>query len=67
MNKVKKGDKIRILLDGLSLADVLAGDVLEVTGRVGGNVFVTESPRNPQADGWWFSDSAEGEGWERDD
>lgn len=65
MKKVGKGDRIRILEDGLLGANVLAGDELEVTGRISPNVFATESPRNPRADGWWFADSREGEGWER--
>lgn len=65
MAPVQKGDRIRILEDGWSGARVEAGDVLKVTGRLGSGVFVTESPRNPQAEGWWFADWHEGEGWER--
>ena len=63
--KVQEGDRIRILVDRLASADVEAGDVLEVTGRVGEGVFLTESPRAPWAAGWWFSDYGEGKGWER--
>lgn len=61
---VKKGDKIRILQDNLSRAIVLEGDVLEVTGRISRTVFITESPRSPDAQGWWFDDGLQGEGWE---
>lgn len=61
---VKKGDKIRILQDRLSGANVLKGDVLEVTGRISWTVFIAESPRQPGAQGWWFDDELQGEGWE---
>lgn len=61
---VKKGDKIRILQDSLANADVLEGDVLEVTGRITPTIFSTESPRNPDAQGWWFTDKLQGKGWE---
>lgn len=63
--KVQAGDTIRILVDGLSSARVQAGDELVVISRVADEVFRTESPRQPSADGWWFSDTREGEGWER--
>lgn len=63
--KVGKGDRIRILQDELSSANVLVGDVLDVLGRVSDGAFLTESPRSPHAEGWWFSDHYEGEGWER--
>lgn len=65
--KVQKGDRILILQDRLSSANVGAGDILEVTGRVNDHAFITESPRNPSARGWWFADSSEGEGWVRVD
>lgn len=63
--KVQEGDKIEILDDGALGAAVERGDVLQVTGRISGAVFVTESPRRPLARGWWFSDSSEGEVWRR--
>ncbi len=65
--KVKSGDSIRVTEDGLLGARVLAGDVLEVIGRLSGTVFITESPRAPWANGWWLPDTQEGEGWERVD
>lgn len=63
--KVKIGDKIRITEDNLLGAVVMAGDVLEVTGRISDTVFIVESPRAPWAHGWWFPDAFEGKGWKR--
>lgn len=62
----EKGDRIRILVDRASSARVEAGDVLLVLGPVDSvpGAFLTESPRNPAARGWWFSQGAEGELWE---
>lgn len=64
MAHAKKGDKIRILQDGLSCAVVRKGDVLEVVGRVGPGVFVTGSADPSDVRTWWFHDHSEGEGWE---
>jgi hypothetical protein len=64
-DKVKSGDRIRILEDNLLGARVYEGDVLKVTGRHSGGVFIVESPRNQGANGWWISDSTEGRGWQR--
>lgn len=64
-----KGDRIRILKDGLEFAQVNAGDILTVQDPDhyrDGKVFTTNAPRaSYRRDFWYFQLSGEGEGWER--
>jgi hypothetical protein len=64
MSELKVGDKIRILEDGLDLATVYEGDVLEV------EILEVVSHGDEEvlifcADSWWFDAEHEGTGWEK--
>ncbi len=62
---LQRGDRVRILVDGLQCAVVRAGDVLTVTSVRDGD-FETEAPRlHTHGWAWSFCLSGEGTGWER--
>ena len=60
--KIKKGDKIKILIDEADGAEVCAGDILSVVKVTNDGI---AAKRGKGLIDWWFSLETMGEEWEK--